>query len=94
MKHFFRTVQNIFFHVFFLCFRFAGYVLYYLPPHQFVYKPTISRKTYIYFYRTHSLNTILSSVSQSPKYIVSEIPSQQLAINIINQEYIKLIEAR
>jgi len=94
MKHFFRTVQNIFFHVFFLCFRFAGYVLYYLPPHQFVYKPTISRKTYIYFYSTHFLNTFLSSVFQSPKFIASKNPSHRFTITIINQEYIKLTEAK
>jgi len=91
MITFFSTVQNIFSHVFFLHFRFAGHVQHYLPLHQFVHKPTISRKTYICFDSIHSLNTILSSVSQSPKLLVSKIPFQQFAINIINQEPIKIL---
>ena len=91
MITFFRTDQNNFFHVFFLCFRFDGHVLYYLPPNQFVYTPTIGRKTYIYFYSIHSLSTFLSNVSQSPKILVSKIPSQQFVINIINQEPIKIL---
>ncbi|PIP76313.1 MAG: hypothetical protein COW85_14810 [Ignavibacteria bacterium CG22_combo_CG10-13_8_21_14_all_37_15] len=91
MITFFSTDQNNFPFFFFLCFRFAWHMMYYSLPYQFVYKRTIKSTKYICIYSTHALNTFLSAVSQSPKFLMSKIPFQKFVINIINQEPIKIL---